>query len=175
MADFAFNIESVNIAAASSLTTLATWPTGVLTVDLGKTRGGGSIRQEVEEFIVESDQSADPEYVGIKKAPKTLTLNLLDLKAANLAIAFAGTVGTGALADTVTIPNLPDGIERAVKIVTVAIGSTGKQLEIIIPRCKFKGNSELSLNRDDASTLPLEGTVLAPNSGAPMQMKWLSS
>ncbi|HPM21615.1 MAG TPA: hypothetical protein PLY35_10270, partial [Thermotogota bacterium] len=115
------------------------------------------------------------EYVGIKKAPKTLTLNLLDLKAANLAIAFAGTVGTGALADTVTIPNLPDGIERAVKIVTVAIGSTGKQLEIIIPRCKFKGNSELSLNRDDASTLPLEGTVLAPNSGAPMQMKWLSS
>ena len=34
MADFAFNIESVNIAAASSLTTLATWPTGALTVDL---------------------------------------------------------------------------------------------------------------------------------------------
>ena len=66
MADFAFNIESVNIAAASSLTTLATWPTGALTVDLGKTRGGGSIRQEVEEFIVESDQSADPEYVGIR-------------------------------------------------------------------------------------------------------------
>jgi hypothetical protein len=131
-------------------------------VDLGKTRGGGNLRQEIEEMEIDSDQSADPEYIAVKKANKTVSLNLLEASPANLALAFGGVVDDEDT-DLMKIPNLPQGLERAMRITTQEINGT--KYQIIIPRIKIKGNAEVAFDKENPTVLPLEGTVLAPAKG----------
>ncbi len=160
-----FNIAKAEILdydSASGVDELAVDTAWSTAVDLGKTRGGGNLRQEIEEMEIDSDQSADPEYIAVKKANKTISLNLLEASPANLALAFGGEIDS---VDTslMKIPNLPQGLEKAMRITTQEINGT--KYQIIIPRMKIKGNAEVAFDKENPTVLPLEGTVLAPATG----------
>lgn len=158
MADLLFNVSKVEISEDGS-----TW------TDLGVTQGGARFTQDITETEIESDQNTDPEAVITVKAPKTLTLNLLDAKPENLALAFGGTVN----GDAVEIPKLVTGVEKQIRITTQPVA--GVSFEITIPRAKITGRSEINLTKDNAATLPLEVKVLAPTTGAPVTITKVTS
>jgi len=66
----------------------------------------------------------------------------------------------------VTIPSLVTGVEKQVKITTRKVNNI--QYEIKIPRALIKGNSTITFSNDDASSIPIEITVLTPASGNPV-------
>ena len=150
-ASLMFSIASVKIdtVGQSSFTT-----------DLGVTKGGATLTQSVDKIDIKSDQNSDPVAKVILKAPKTLKLNLLDASPSNLALAFGGAVN----GDTVEIPNLVAGTEKAIKITTKTVNKT--YYEIIVTRGLITGASELTMNSSDASAIPLDIKVLKPSSGA---------
>lgn len=152
-ANLIFSIASVKVG---------TKETGTYGTDLGVTKGGGTLTQDITSVEIRSDQKSDPEAIIATQAPKTITLNLLDATPENLALAFGGTVST----NTVTIPALVEGIEKALKITTRTVN--GVYYEIEIPRALVKGNSTITFNTDDASTIPLDISVLKPTSGNPV-------
>jgi len=133
--------------------------------DLGVTKGGATLTQSVEKIDIKSDQNSDPVAKVILKAPKTLKLNLLDASPSNLALAFGGEVN----ADTVEIPNLVAGTEKAIKITTKPVNKV--YYEIIVKRGLITGASELTMNSSDASAIPLDIKVLKPSSGAPVTIE----
>ncbi len=158
MANLIFSIESVKLDEVGQSN--PTWAT-----DLGVTKGGGSFTQDVTSLEIMSDQASDPEAIIATQATKTITLNLLDATPSNLALAFGGSVDT---TDTnkVTIPSLVTGVEKQVKITTRKVNNI--QYEIKIPRALIKGNSTITFSNDDASSIPIEITVLTPASGNPV-------
>ncbi len=160
MAGLIFSIEKVLIDDVN--TTGTGWTDAV---DLGVTKGGGSFTQDVTSLEIMSDQASDPEAIVATQATKTITLNLLDATPSNLALAFGGAVDA---VDTnkVTIPSLVTGTEKAVKITTRKVNNV--QYEIEIPRALIKGNSTITFSNDDASSIPIEITVLTPTSGSPV-------
>jgi len=133
--------------------------------DLGVTKGGATLTQSVDKIDIKSDQNSDPVAKVILKAPKTLKLNLLDATPTNLALAFGGTVNV----DTVEIPNLVAGTEKAIKITTKTVNKV--YYEIIVTRGLITGASELTMNSSDASAIPLDIKVLKPSSGAPVTIE----
>jgi len=133
--------------------------------DLGVTKGGATLTQSVDKIDIKSDQNSDPVAKVILKAPKTLKLNLLDATPTNLALAFGGTVNV----DTVEIPNLVAGTEKAIKITTKTVNKV--YYEIIVKRGLITGASELTMNSSDASAIPLDIKVLKPSSGAPVTIE----
>jgi hypothetical protein len=151
MPDLLFSVSKVEVSNDGT-----TW------TDLGVTRGGARLTQDVETIEITSDQNADPEAVVPVRAPKTITLNLLDAKPDNIALAFGGTVN----GSTVEIPAVLSGVEKQVRITTKAVN--GVQFTITIPRALITGRSEINLTSDDAAVLPLEIRVLTPSSGAPV-------
>jgi len=170
MASLIFNIEKVEIA--SSIETAAdisafdtTFDADSNKLDLGKTQGGGSFAQDIQELEIASDQDTDPVEILVQSAPKTLTLNLLEAEPKNLALAF------GVDPDTITgtdveIPLAVNGVEKSLRITTKAVG--GKKYIFRIPKIKFKGTTSISFTKDNASTIPLEGKVLAPSAAQPV-------
>lgn len=158
MPDFLFGIEKVEVSDDGT-----TW------TDLGVTRGGARLTQDIEEIEIQSDQNADPEAVIVVRAPKTITINLLDAKPENLALAFGGTVSE----NVVTIPKVVEGVEKQVRIMTKPIN--GVKFQITIPRAKITGRSEINLARDEAAVVPLEIKVLAPETGDPVTITKVTS
>lgn len=150
-ASLMFSIESVKIDTVGQ-SSFAT--------DLGVTKGGATLTQSVDKIDIKSDQNSDPVAKVILKAPKTLKLNLLDASPSNLALAFGGAVNV----DTVEIPNLVAGTEKAIKITTKPVNKV--YYEIIVKRGLITGASELTMNSSDASAIPLDIKVLKPSSGA---------
>jgi len=161
--DMMFNIQEIYVGKATTLK-LANWTNAA---KLGKTQGGGSFTQEIEKIVVQSDQSADPEHIAIKRATKTLKLNLLEAKPDNLALAFGAEYENNS--DTINIASLPEGIEKSIKIVTRDIG--GYHFEIEIARAMIEGNAELSFSSDNTTVIPLTATILSPESGDPVRIK----
>lgn len=160
MANLIFSIESVKLDEVGKLN--PNWE-----IDLGVTKGGGSFTQDVTSLEIMSDQASDPEAIIATQATKTITLNLLDATPSNLALAFGGSVDTtDANEEKVTIPSLVTGVEKQVKIKTRKVNNI--QYEIKIPRALIKGNSTITFSNDDASSIPIEITVLTPASGNPV-------
>ena len=160
-----FNIDKVEVMdydALKGVTELKESTAWTAAVNLGKTQGGGSVKQEIEEMEIESDQSADPEYIAVTKAKKGVNVNLLEATPSNMALAFGGTVD-GTDTNLMRIPNLPQGVEKAMRITTQQINGTSYW--VIIPRIKVKGNAEISFDKTNPTVLPLEGTVLTPGTG----------
>jgi len=155
-ASLMFSIASVKIDTVGQ----SSFPT-----DLGVTKGGATLTQSVDKIDIKSDQNSDPVAKVILKAPKTLKLNLLDATPTNLALAFGGTVNV----DTVEIPNLVAGTEKAIKITTKTVNKV--YYEIIVTRGLITGASELTMNSSDASAIPLDIKVLKPSSGAPVTIE----
>ena len=155
MANLIFSIESVKLDEVGKSN--PTWA-----IDLGVTKGGGSFTQDVTSLEIMSDQASDPEAIIATQATKTITLNLLDATPSNLALAFGGS----AAGSVVTIPSLVTGVEKQVKITTRKVNNI--QYEIKIPRALIKGNSTITFSNDDASSIPIEITVLTPASGNPV-------
>ncbi|MGB4435051.1 MAG: hypothetical protein WBI45_06335 [Defluviitoga tunisiensis] len=148
-ANLIFSIASVKVG---------TKETETYGTDLGVTKGGGTLTQDITSVEIRSDQKSDPEAIIATQAPKTLTLNLLDASPENLALAFGGTA-TGSV---VTIPALVEGIEKGIKITTRTVNKVYYEIEI--PRALIKGNSTITFGSDDASTIPLDVAVLKPAS-----------
>lgn len=146
MAAFLFNVAKVEVSDDGT-----TW------TDLGATKGGVSLNQSVETVEIYSDQSADPVEILVKKAPKNLNLNLLDASPSNLALAFGGTVA----GSVVSIPKLPTGATKQIKITTQDVG--GVHFEILIKKGRITGESEINLTDSDATTVPLKIRVLEPD------------
>jgi len=138
---------------------------GTTWTDLGATKGGVEFTQDIEEREIMSDQSTDPVAVITTRAPKTLTINLLDATPNNLALAFGGTVSS----NTVTIPAIVTGVEKQIKITTQQINN--EKYVITIKRAKITGKSSIRLNSDDAATVPLDVKVLAPTTGDPVTIE----
>ena len=158
MANLMFNIAKIEVSDDGT-----TWQ------DLGATQGGGRITQDVQEVEIQSDQNADPEAIISIRAPKTISVNLLDASPENLALAFGGTVS----GNVVSIPNIVSGVEKQVKITTQPVN--GVSFEILVARGKITGRSEINLNADNAAVIPLEIKVLSPESGDPVTITKLSS
>lgn len=152
MADLIFSISKIEIADVGG----NTW------TDLGVTKGGGRFVQDIEEVEIQSDQNSDPEAVVSIRAPKTVSVNLLDAKPENIALAFGGTVSGNA----VNIPAIVNGVVKQVKITTKPIN--GVKYEILIARGKITGRSEITLDSRDATAIPLEIRVLSPATGNPV-------
>lgn len=153
MADLMFNISKVEVS-----------DDGTVWTDLGATNGGATFSQSIETQEIYSDQSADPVEIMIRRAPKTVRVNLLNASADNLALAFAGTASdtdADSVNDKVTIPKLPSGITKQVKITTQSLN--GYHYEILIKKGKITGESEISLSNNDATTIPLNIQVLEPD------------
>lgn len=138
---------------------------GTTWTDLGITKGGVEFTQDIEEREIMSDQSTDPVAVITVRAPKSLTINLLDATPSNLALAFGGTVSN----NIVTIPALVTGVEKQIRITTQPINN--EKYVITIKKAKITGKSTIRLNSDDATVIPLDVKVLAPTSGAPVTIE----
>lgn len=158
MADLMFNIEKIEVSDDGT-----TW------TDLGATKGGGRITQDVQEVEIQSDQNADPEAIVAIRAPKTISVKLLNASPENLALAFGGTVA----GNIVSIPNVLTGVEKQVRITTQPVN--GVSFEILVARGKITGRSEINLNADNATVIPLEIKVLTPQTGDPVTITKLSS
>jgi hypothetical protein len=148
MPDLLFSVSKVEVS-----------DDGVTWTDLGVTKGGARLTQDPENLEITSDQNADPEAVIPIRAVKTISLNLLDAKPENIALAFGGTVNGSA----VEIPAVLSGVEKQVRITTKPIN--GVNFTIEVPRASITGRSEINLTNDDAAVLPLEIRVLTPQSG----------
>jgi len=161
MADIIFNIQKVEVSDDG-----ATW------VDLGATKGGGRFSQSVDNVEIRDDHHGDPVAILPRSANRTLNITLLDAKPENLALAFAGEVVNDASGNPIgaSIPSLPTGVEKQVKITTQPVN--GVQYEITIKRGRITGNSEISFTADDASGIPLEVKILSPTDGSnPVEIK----
>jgi hypothetical protein len=141
-------------------TRLATSTGDYASVDLGYTQGGGTLSQEVTELEVRADQASDPVTTLIKDSTKTLNFTLLNVTPANLALAFAGEVDVSD-PNTMNFSRLPSGVVKSVYIKTKTVD--GKYFEVKIPKAKIKGNSSVSFSADNATNLPVEMTILTPD------------
>jgi hypothetical protein len=137
-------------------------------VSLGYTQGGGTLNQEISELEIRADQTSDPVTILIQNTTKTLSLNLLEATPENLAMAFAGKVASGD-ETTMEFERLPAGLTKSVYIKTKSVDGTYYEIKIL--KAKIKGNSSISFSGDDATVIPVEMVILAPDASGASPVK----